>query len=52
MMAMEVANSLDVYNEAEKVGIDRNNAETIIEKLVLSGTLMRPSLVDGTLSIV
>jgi replicative DNA helicase Mcm len=47
-----VVNSIDVYNEAEKVGIDRNNAETIIEKLVLNGTLMRPSLVDGTLAIV
>ena len=47
-----VANSLDVYNEAEKLGIDRNTAETIIEKLVLNGTLMRPSLVDGTLAIV
>jgi replicative DNA helicase Mcm len=47
-----VVNSIDVYNEAEKVGIDRNTAETIIEKLVLNGTLMRPSLVDGTLAIV
>ncbi len=47
-----IANSIDVYNEADKLGIDRNNAETRIEKLVLNGTLMRPSLVDGTLAIV
>lgn len=47
-----IVNSIDVYNEAEKLGIDRNTAETIIEKLVLNGTLMRPSLVDGTLAIV
>ena len=42
----------EYWLESEKLGIDRNTAETIIEKLVLNGTLMRPSLVDGTLAIV
>ena len=45
------ANLLDVLNEAEKLGINRNDAENIIEKLCLNGTLMRPTGYE-TLAIV
>jgi len=46
-----VADLLDVLNEAEGMGINRSDAENIIEKLCLNGTLMRPTGYE-TLAIV
>ena len=46
-----VADFLEVLNEAEGMGINRQKAEDIIEKLCLNGTLMRPTGYE-TLAIV
>ena len=45
------ADFLEVLNEAESIGISRDKAEDIIEKLCLNGTLMRPTGYE-TLAIV
>ena len=36
------AQLIDVFNEAERAGISRDKAETVIEKLNNDGILMRP----------